>query len=176
MGAETFTESAKYEQTRLSEVYDAEQRLSYSNIYYDTLPHPSFFLDYSESESYRYDALGRRVWKRMIYGAYCNNKHRLSGCHSALTRTVWEGSQILYEIRVPGDTSSTYLESDSYSGAHYGVVGYTHGGGIDSPLSIHKEGDLVLPHQNWRGATDFGTCPKVRCNESTVQFAGASEL
>ncbi len=105
--------------------------------------------------------------------SFCAHSRR---CHSALTRTVWEGSQILYEIRVPGDTNSTYLESDSYSGAHYGVVGYTHGGGIDSPLSIHKEGDLVLPHQNWRGATDFGTCPVTKCNESTVQFAGASEL
>ena len=113
------------------------------------MPAPPFFVRYSEEETYRYDALGRRVWKLMVYGSLCNNKHKTSGCHTNVTRTVWDGDQILYEIRAPGDTGSSYFESDSHTGAHYGVVAYTHGIGIDRPLAIHKT-SLVLPHENWR--------------------------
>ncbi|MCA1837877.1 MAG: RHS repeat-associated core domain-containing protein, partial [Actinobacteria bacterium] len=88
---------------------------------------------------------------------------------------VWDGSEILYEIRAPGDTGSIQMESDNYTGAFYGVVAYTHDGSIDHPLAIHKDGELVLPHENWRGAIDFGTCPIVKCDESVVQFAGSNE-
>jgi hypothetical protein len=39
----------------------------------------------------------------------------------------------------------------------YGVVSYTHAGGIDRPLVITKDGASVLPHQNWRGQFSRGT-------------------
>jgi RHS repeat-associated protein len=36
-------------------------------------------------------------------------------------------------------------------------VSYTHGGGIDRPLAIIKNGQTVLPHENWRGQFSRGT-------------------
>ncbi len=31
-------------------------------------------------------------------------------------------------------------------------MSYTHGGGIDRPLALHKEGQgSLIPHENWRG-------------------------
>ena len=32
-----------------------------------------------------------------------------------------------------------------------GSVSYFHAGGIDRPLVITKDGQSIIPHQNWRG-------------------------
>ena len=78
------------------------------------------------------------------------------GCESTLTRFVWSGDQLLWELRVPGgnDVSpgSSGLDATSASGAMYGRVSYFHAGGIDKPLLITKEGaESVVPRETWRG-------------------------
>lgn len=64
-------------------------------------------------EEYRYDALGRRIWVRarrfcefdpMQYHAECNL--------DKVMRTVWDGDDELYEIQMPGQDGSPYLEND----------------------------------------------------------------
>jgi len=46
-------------------------------------------------------------------------------------------------------------------------VSYTHGGGIDRPLALHKSGQgSLVPHQNWRGQFASGTCNAVGGNSS----------
>jgi RHS repeat-associated protein len=81
-----------------------------------------------------------------------------------MTRTVWDGDQVLYEIRFDGgafadlDQAAVPAAGDST----YGWVGYTHGPGIDAPLDVMRMaldgGQLTLvPHANWRGHYDFMT-------------------
>jgi RHS repeat-associated protein len=86
-------------------------------------------------------------------------------CNSTITRFVWDGDQILAEIR--GDASeqwmSTELENDKpVAGGQYGRVLYVHAGGIDAPLAIIRMGDTdvgeaILPIANWRGTFVTGT-------------------
>ena len=100
---------------------------------------------------YRYDALGRRVAARTRWDQ-C--QPALPGdCLSTIGRTIWDGDQILAEVR-----SSVDSESDAQGGAFYGAVRYTHGGGIDEPLAVWKS-DLggVIPHRTWRGTYEAGT-------------------
>ena len=116
------------------------------------------------TETYRYDALGRRVWVRSVKDSLCYYAERSSGCHNTLTRTIWDGAQILGEIRADGKATATpaALENDNPTvGANYGVVLYTYGGGaLDEPWSVIKgASDEVLPVTNWRGMIDRGSCP-----------------
>ncbi|HEU4559482.1 MAG TPA: RHS repeat-associated core domain-containing protein, partial [Longimicrobium sp.] len=106
-------------------------------------------------EEYRYDALGRRIAVRSRREPYCTG----ASCASTLTRTVWDGDQILYEIRArgaTGDAAST-LENDAETGAHWGRVAYTHGSGIDRPLDLIRMGYTLQPNDNVNyGFNDFG--------------------
>ncbi len=102
---------------------------------------------------------------------------------------MWEGDQILYEVRAPGSkaTASYSVESDSPGGNGefgspnaYGRVGYTHAGGIDRPLGVIRMSytsvwAAVYPETNWRGlyetaTTDTGT---MYANQQFVDFPGA---
>jgi RHS repeat-associated protein len=111
-------------------------------------------------EEYRYDALGRRVWVRSR--GECGGHELIGGpasCQSTLRRTVWDGDQELYEIQMPGESGSLYLENDtalipvrSYRAAwpvlgtndffaydpnaSFGRVLYTNGLGVDRPLGL----------------------------------------
>ena len=79
--------------------------------------------------------------------------------------------QILYEIRVPGESTSTAIEGDTpFPETHYGRVGYLHAGGVDRPLALWKGTELVLPYANWRGVYTKGTCPSAGCTD--VWFPG----
>jgi RHS repeat-associated protein len=113
-------------------------------------------------EEYRYDPLGRRVLVDTRTKEICtSNAFR---CTSATTRFVWAGSHLLWEIKryseSPGETAGE-------AGA-YGTVGYTHGGGIDRPLVITKNGQSVLPHMNWRGEFARGTYPSGASSDCPV--------
>ncbi len=117
--------------------------------------------DPSAFEEYRYDALGRRVLVRRRLDPACQVE-----CTSTIERFVWDGDDILAEIRAPGQdgTSAATLESDNPSGAQYGRVLYTHGMGIDAPLSLVRTGHAigtftVIPLANWRGIFDQGRFP-----------------
>jgi RHS repeat-associated protein len=105
-------------------------------------------------EEYRYDALGRRVLVRArrscSYDVVCN--------WSYVRRTVWAGSQELYEIQMPDDSVRTtssgnvLRENDTDSLPHmplgyyadpnqyYGRVAYTYGLAADQPLGITRLG------------------------------------
>jgi RHS repeat-associated protein len=137
--------------------------------------------DPSAFEEYRYDALGRRVLvRRYLYeiNGQCSSLYHL--CESSIERIVWDGDQILWEIRSDGSTSAqTYqMEGDNAAGDFLGRVGYTHGLGIDAPLDITRVGlgagtMTVVPHANWRGMYGLGTF----ADGTTVQNGfGTSQL
>jgi RHS repeat-associated protein len=125
---------------------------------------------YGVRSTYRYDALGRRIWYETQRDTSCHTADASSGCRGSVTRTVWDGDQLLYEIRA--DTTSP--ENTSPSGPHYGVVGYTHGQGIDQPLGVVKgtapDAFQITPLTNWRGQIDGGLCPATPCSSSVVWF------
>ena len=122
-------------------------------------------------EWYRYDALGRRILTRTRRDKECTN----AACASTITRTIWDGDQLLYEIRAQGGNVSTaQLEDDNTQGPFYGRVAYTHGTGIDAPLEIIRMGytpavDVsyglsswngpypVMPYVDWHGVMDGAT-------------------
>jgi hypothetical protein len=132
---------------------------------------------YYRIETYRYDALGRRVWQQMIRdtaGNVCDHHDQSSGCRNEVTRSVWDGNQLLYEIRAPADTVGTASEDDNVVGTFTGRIGYTHATGIDEPLGLFKGAGLVVLYTDWRGAFDKGTCPATLCIGSPY-FPGASQ-
>ena len=79
--------------------YDAERRLTSSYFLLDSTPHPRLpYVAYSRMERYRYDPLGRRVWREMIrdtLNLICKAQDKASGCRNEVTRTVWDGDQVL---------------------------------------------------------------------------------
>ncbi|MGQ0648341.1 MAG: RHS repeat-associated core domain-containing protein [Gemmatimonadaceae bacterium] len=115
-------------------------------------------------EEYRYDALGRRILRR-ARRAVCEGP-----CQSVIERFVWDGDQLVTEIRYPGSaTASAFtLERDTGYVTYeqprgpvteipppvidtmirpwYGRVDYVHGGGIDRPLVVVRSfyGDSTL--------------------------------
>ena len=126
--------------------YDADERLRVFQQY-DT--------DYSGNkgsgvwEEYRYDPLGRRVLVRTRReNPLCYGDPKT--CISSVTRFVWSGDQILWELK---DASGSYAADAG------GRVSYVHaGGGIDRPLAIWKQGvGTLVTHQNWRGQFAMGT-------------------
>lgn len=162
--------------------YDESNRLTWHQLVYDTIggTYAQIQLDhYTATETYRYDPFGRRIWVRSIKGPECYAIEAASGCHSTLTRTIWDGAQILGEIRADGSDSASAvrLEDDTPSaGPNYGVVAYVHAGDLDTPLEILKQdADTVLPIADYRGAIVAGTCPSTPCTTSTLVFPQSSE-
>src|SRR5690606_23470765 len=88
-------------------------------------------------EMSRYDALGRRVAVYSARGSACVLDH--TECYPYVERTVWDGDQVLYEIRTPTPTAG----GDTPPGGTYNAYGrvlYLHGGGIDAPLAVTRMG------------------------------------
>jgi YD repeat-containing protein len=76
--------------------FDAEERLRIFNRHVDYGPVSGPGGVYEE---YRYDALGRRVLVR----SRCTADQTGDGnCRGYVERTIWDGDQVLYEIRSPG--------------------------------------------------------------------------
>jgi RHS repeat-associated protein len=127
-------------------------------------------------DSYRYDALGRRVFSRSQRqcatasgGVVHPGADFFVECNLGyVQRTVWDGSKELYEIRMPdqsqhwekdgfavGDTlgvaNNTALAKTIDRDAFYGRVGYIYGGAIDKPIVVLRQdyGDRNFrPNQN----------------------------
>lgn len=126
---------------------------------------------YGSFEEYRYDPLGRRIWKRTHRDSYCTDEARAQAiyeaeCASAVTVTLWDGDQVLYEIRAAAadSLSSSQLEhnidSPIGSGTPFGSFSgltYLHGIGIDRPLELIRAGEVLVFHTSWRGAIDAST-------------------
>ena len=116
-------------------------------------------------EEYRYDALGRRVYMRSRRTSSCTAPNQ---CGSYVERTVWDGDQILYEIRSAGangvDVAYMNQEGGKPAGAEsnmFGKVGYVHAQGIDEPIgmlgNVAGTWGYLVPHRSWRGAWTHGT-------------------
>jgi RHS repeat-associated protein len=159
--------------------YDGEGHLATSTFLLDTLAGakslPATYKPYRVYTTYRYDALGRRVWARTMRGTNCAAKLNVSAvCVSTVTRTVWDGAQVLFEVRAAGDSlAGSAMEDDASTNPKYGRVGYVHGMGIDAPLAIFKGSQRVVPHATWRGIYDRGSCLPAPC-PSGLQFPGGN--
>ena len=110
----------------------------------------------STFEEYRYDALGRRVLVRSRN--WCERKpDGYNGlCRmSKIRRTVWDGSDELWEIQMPGEDTSAFLENDTAvvrlpidkvgtnwvdPNPYFGRVLYIHGLAVDRPLGLVRFG------------------------------------
>jgi RHS repeat-associated protein len=134
-------------------------------------------------EEYRYDALGRRIWKRTHRKPYCTAEADLetTECLSAIQITIWDGDQIAHEIRAPGqdELSAQQLESgidnalsSTLPTQHFGRVTYLHGLGIDRPLAVMREGTVLVLHTSWRGLVDMST--DLGGRYSTCGYPGAT--
>ena len=163
--------------------YDGSNRMITHSMTYDTVANQHGTPAYNSSEYYRYDALGRRVWYQAVRDTGCAIVNGTcfrncdvfepeTACISPITRVVWDGEQILNEMRADGGpfASPTAKENDATTGALYGRVEYTHGLGIDTPLGIIKGGSQVIPWTDWRGQIDQGTCPIQACSSTQVKF------
>ena len=109
--------------------YGADQKLRFYHQYGRQVPdvgEPDHADDLRQE--FRYDALGRRVLVRNLHRPYCDTQER--DCTHAIERYIWDGDQILWELRAPGDTSDE-LEAQYTTGREYGLVAYVHGRGID---------------------------------------------
>jgi RHS repeat-associated protein len=111
---------------------------------------------------YRYDALGRRVLARTRRDTSCTGSDWK--CLSTMDRFVWDGDQLLAEFRGPGANtqSETTLNEDGGNGSFYGLVRYTHAGGIDEPLAVWGGSGAgnaygIVPHLSWRGHYEAGS-------------------
>lgn len=117
--------------------------------------------------TFGYDALGRRVWQRAIFGNGCPFYDASSPCSSSYTNAVWDGNQLLIEDRGVADTGYISPVIDR------GAVVYVHGGEVDKPLAVLRigGGHDVLPVTNWHGIITDGGCPTAECNSADVTFA-----
>ncbi|NIM49671.1 MAG: hypothetical protein GTO22_10540, partial [Gemmatimonadales bacterium] len=122
--------------------YGADNRLMVQQTYQDSLNYiliPQ--VRRGMYEEYWYDALGRRVLVRRRADSLCTT----SLCYSTMERFVWDGDQLLYELRYPGwdDLSPAALDwkpprcVSPY--VQHGTVGYSHGPGIDRPLDLIRQ-------------------------------------
>jgi RHS repeat-associated protein len=114
-------------------------------------------------ETYRYDALGRRVWAWAQ--RTCDDVQGFGGgadavpCQSStVRRTVWDGASELAEIQMPADstTSATWVENDTLpvqrpvpgtgtagydANRRYGRVLYVQGLATDQPVAVTRVND-----------------------------------
>ena len=160
------------ERRRTTSNYGLEGRLRSTYLTLDSIPNPNFqYQRYTYTESYRYDALGRRIWTRILRDANCNLHDAASGCVSAVTRTVWHGDRTLYEIRQSAGPNP------GITGSQFGTVGYLNAFSIDEPIELWKggSGDIVLPYVNWRGNYQVGTCPLALCANDHPAFPSSEQ-
>jgi RHS repeat-associated protein len=132
---------------------------------------------YSDSDlpymqMYRYDALGRRILAATLPSPLCVGQSRaLPICQGYIERTVYDGNQVLVEVRMPDTVgiSAQDIERDTGGTATYentriqfGRVVYTHGLGIDDPVDVVRVGfdtlypgpTQIIPMVDWRGGYD----------------------
>ena len=62
----------------------------------------------SVNTSYRGLQRGRRIWRRLVRpDLLCPGMDKGSGCLSVVERTIWDGDQLLYEVRADGGQMAT---------------------------------------------------------------------
>ena len=150
--------------------YGSNQQLMASETAFDTIDASGAFYGprtYYEHEEYRYDALGRRIWRRLIRPSQCSLMNKNSGCLSVIERTVWDADQVLWEVRADGGDGATAARMEADGNGIYvkakleGRAMYTHGAGIDHPLSIGRldnQAGVIVPQYDWRDNAVSGYC------------------
>jgi RHS repeat-associated protein len=136
--------------------YDAEHRLRI--VIHDARVDNPFRHQADGFEKYWYDAYGRRIQRRWDSECYYDFGSCREDAH--LERYVWDGSQILYEIRA--EDVAGQQDDDLRSTQEFGRVGYVHGPGIDNPLEAFRadgglEHNRLLLHADWRGTITLGS-------------------
>jgi RHS repeat-associated protein len=163
-GRERTTGYSRYWESR--SYYGADDKLRVFNQHTGIGPQSEFFAPGTRHglyEEYWYDALGRRILRRSRFDAGCAPSSD-SSCASVVTRTVWDGDQVLHEFRAPGSDSTGAAAMDQ----DFDFVTYTHLAGIDAPVAVMKGwSSMVVPHANWRAVFDsgnvvLGTPPQIR--------------
>jgi RHS repeat-associated protein len=102
-------------------------------------------------EEYRYDALGRHIWVRMVSG--CSGVSDVECFTPYIRRIVWAGDQELAEIQAPGADATAPAVWEQDTGAYpvsyqngsnpdpnpfYGQALYVQGRQVDLPLSVTR--------------------------------------
>jgi len=80
-------------------------------------------------------------------------EHDTGKCFSTIDRVIWDGDQILWELRL-SEAGGNLDVKDPDGGPYSGHVGYIHGGDVDAPVGIIRQGAQSV-HQNWRGLYMF---------------------
>ena len=158
--------------------YGADQRLLFQQVVRDSVQRaidvsgPTNFgtsrAGRGAWEEYWYDALGRRVLKRTRTDSLCQTGVNAEVCFSTMERYVWDGDQLLYELRFDGgDNQSINLNRTASTTSEgrkeqFGWLAYTHGAGIDAPLDVVRHNFAGSPfaivlHADFRGENDAGT-------------------
>ena len=142
--------------------YAADERLTYFNRTVGWIVAPN--QGQGTFDEYRYDALGRRVLSRTRRPGQC-----ASPCDAFIERTVYDGDQVLAEVRSSGaaGTNAYYMEAEGGVAPGndqnlYGIILYAHAGGIDQPAHLLKRipdgtWTSLTPHTDWRGQYAYGT-------------------
>jgi RHS repeat-associated protein len=130
-------------------------------------------------DEYRYDALGRRVLVRSR--RLCGVGYNVECTQSYVRRTIWAGSQELYEIQMPDTTilreyDTQTLPTRAVDGnlydpnPMYGRVAYTFGLKLDQPLTVIRLGFMNRYSEIWN---PFSIVPlwTVRGTADTSYFA-----
>ncbi|WP_337172376.1 RHS repeat-associated core domain-containing protein [Gemmatimonas aurantiaca] len=108
-----------------------------------------------------------------------------------MQRTVWDGEQVMYEIRSSGGTGVNPVHMELEGGAQtgetvepYGIVVYAHAQGLDEPVGVLKRyatsvgagstaayvTPYVTPYASYQGAWSYGA----NASGATCVAAGAA--
>ncbi|HEX2076400.1 MAG TPA: RHS repeat-associated core domain-containing protein [Longimicrobium sp.] len=159
-------DTATWSYSRSRSFYGADERLRYHQEQALTTS-GSTVREQGVWEEYRYDPLGRRILVRSNRDELCD-QFNSGACVSHITRFVWSGDQLLWELRARGESGAS-LDAESSGGPLHGTVSYFHAGAIDRPLVIMKNDTSIIPHQNWRGQFAFGTYAGGQVSDCTGQ-------
>ncbi len=147
----------------LRNFYDGAERLRVSQRTY----YASNGAQRTAFQEYFYDALGRRVALRSRRDSSCNdNTDAAHDCIQTMERFVWDGNQLVAELRLrdPGNWSGLFpyqLNGNGSGSGYLGSVEYTYALGVfgpDEPVMVYKpsDGGSFVPLHNWHGMYEDG--------------------
>ena len=110
---------------------------------------------------------GGPSWRRWPTSSSCN----VGTCDGYVERTVWDGDQVLSELRANGGDSPTAAQLDALTsgGVLWGKAGYVHAGGIDKPIVTM---DGRVPSYDWRGLAESSTWTDGAKADCSLVFSG----
>jgi hypothetical protein len=97
------------------------------------------------TDQYRHDARGRRILAREPHdSAPCPSSPTPPGCLGAIAHFMWDGAQMLYETRYPGDSSLATADPERDTAkvnsldGRWGRVAHLNGPGVGHPLGTKR--------------------------------------